>query len=78
MNHVKQETYQQNIYVIYRGLQFTRTTKSFCKDSITFVVRAKENRKHVELEFLLKSGQDTDLAELTLVKDSKVSSIQEK
>jgi len=72
MSHVKQETPHQNIYVIDRGLQSTRTMKSFSNDSVTFIVRAKENRKHVELQSLLKKNQDTDLGELTLVKDSKV------
>jgi len=72
MNHVKQEANHQNIYVIDRGLQSTRTMKSFSNDSITFIVRAKENRKHVELQSLLKQGQDIDLGELTLIKDSKV------
>ncbi|NOR26914.1 MAG: IS4 family transposase [Lutibacter sp.] len=72
MNHVKQETHHQNIYVIDRGLQSTRTMKSFSNDAVTFIVRAKENRKHVELQSLLKQGQDLDLGELTLVKDSKV------
>lgn len=72
MNHVKQETYHQNIYVIDRGLQSTRTMKSFSNDAVTFIVRAKENRKHLELQSLLRQGQDLDLGELTLVKDSKV------
>jgi len=72
MSHVKQETPHQNIYVIDRGLQSTRTMKSFSNDSVTFIVRAKENRKHVELQSLLKKNQDTDLGELTLVKDNKV------
>lgn len=72
MNHVKQDTHHQNIYVIDRGLQSTRTMKSFSNDSVTFIVRAKENRKHVELQSFLKQSQDIDLGELTLIKDSKV------
>lgn len=72
MNHVKLETHHKNIYVIDRGLQSTRTMKSFSGDSVTFIVRAKENRKHIELQSLLKQGQDLDLDELTLIKDSKV------
>ena len=43
MNHVKQETHHQNIYVIDRGLQSTRTMRSFSNDAVTFIVRAKEN-----------------------------------
>lgn len=72
MNHVKQETHHQNIYVIDRGLQSTRTMNSFTDDAVTFIVRAKENRKHVELQSLVKQAQDLDLGELTLIKDSKV------
>lgn len=72
MNHVKQDTHHQNIYLIDRGLQSTRTMKSFSNDAVTFIVRAKENRKHVELQSLVKQGQDLDLGELTLIKDSKV------
>jgi len=72
MNHVKQDANHKNIYVIDRGLQSTRTMKSFSNDSVSFIVRAKENRKHVELKSLIKQGQDLDLGELTLVKDSKV------
>ncbi|WP_346883985.1 hypothetical protein [uncultured Algibacter sp.] len=47
MNHVKQDIQHQNIYVIDRGLQSTRTMKSFTNDAVTFIVRAKENRKHI-------------------------------
>ena len=71
-NHVKQETHHQNIYIIDRGLQSTRTMNSFTNDAVTFIVRAKENRKHVELQSLIKQTQDLDLGELTLIKDSKV------
>ncbi|TLP80442.1 IS4 family transposase [Maribacter sp. ACAM166] len=73
LNHVKQETHHQNIYVIDRGLQSTRTMKSFSGDSVSFIVRAKENRKHVELQSLMNQNQDLDLGELTLIKDSKVN-----
>ncbi|WP_298487258.1 IS4 family transposase [uncultured Maribacter sp.] len=72
MNHVKQERHHQNIYVIDRGLQSTRTMNSFTNDAITFIARAKENRKHIELQSLIKQAQNLDLGELTLIKDSKV------
>ena len=48
-NHVKQETHHQNIC-----LQSTRTMNSFTNDAITFIIRAKENRKHLELQSLVK------------------------
>lgn len=70
--HVKQETGHQNIYVIDRGLQSTRSMKAFCKDKISFVARLKENRKYQELESLMNENSSLDLGELTLKKDSKV------
>ena len=73
MNHVKQETHHQNIYVIDRGLQSTRTMKCFSGNSVSFIVRAKENRKHIELQSLIHPNQDLDLGELTLITDSKVN-----
>ncbi|MFM7021802.1 MAG: IS4 family transposase, partial [Flavobacteriales bacterium] len=72
MNHVKKETHHQNIYVLDRGLQSTRTINAFSKDSITFICRAKENRKYIELESFVKENQDLDLGESTLIKDCKV------
>ncbi|GGH35203.1 transposase [Mangrovimonas yunxiaonensis] len=72
LNHVKQETHHQNIYVIDRGLQSARTMKSFSSNTISFIVRAKENRKYVELESLIDGNQDLNLGELALIKDSKV------
>lgn len=72
LGHVKQESGHQNIYVIDRGLQSTKTINSFSKDSIGFIIRAKENRKHIELACLMTQNQNLDLGELTLIKDSKV------
>mgnify|MGYP004453492351 CR=1 FL=1 len=73
MEHVQQQPHHQNIYVIDRGLQSTGTMESFTKGSVPFIARAKENRKHVELESFLHKGQEMDLGELILVKDSKVN-----
>jgi hypothetical protein len=72
MSHVKKETNHQNIYVIDRGLQSTRAMKAFSDDKITFVCRAKENRKHIEIESYLSENQEIDLGESILLKDSKV------
>ena len=69
-NHVKQESSHQNIYVFDRGLQSTKNMDAFTRESITFIVRAKEKRKYVELDSLLTD--DVDLGELMLIKDSKV------
>jgi hypothetical protein len=68
--HIKQETHHQNIYVIDRGLQSTRTLQEFSRESVCFVCRAKENRKYVELESI--STEKQDMGENFLLKDAKV------
>jgi hypothetical protein len=72
MNHVKKESNHQNIYVMDRGLQSTRTMQTFIRESIIFICRAKENRKYVELKSLMKKNQGLDLGESMLIKDCKV------
>ncbi|WP_316833907.1 IS4 family transposase [Pedobacter nutrimenti] len=72
MAHVKKETDHQNIYVMDRGLQSIRNMKTFSSNAITFICRAKENKKFVELESFIKENQDLDLGESNLLKDSKV------
>jgi hypothetical protein len=69
---VKQEAAHKNIYVLDRGLQSTRNMKDFTKESISFIVRSKENRKYIEIESLLSENQDTDFGSLNLIRDSKV------
>lgn len=73
MEHVKEQPHHRNIYVMDRGLQSARSMESFAKDSVTFIARAKENRKHVVLESFPHGGEDLGLGELVLVKDSKVN-----
>ena len=68
-SHLKQDTGHCNIYVLDRGLQSTRNMKDFNDESISFIVRAKENRKYVELESLTTQESETNLDSLTLVKD---------
>lgn len=72
LNHVKQEKEYKNIYIIDRGLQSTRTMSSFNKEMATFIVRSKENRKHIELKSLIRNETPTDLGNLILLKDSLV------
>ncbi|SDG86417.1 IS4 family transposase [Chitinophaga filiformis] len=72
LEHVKKETNHNNIYVLDRGLQSTRTMKSFTADDVAFICRAKENRKFVELESFITENQDLDLGESNLLKDCKV------
>lgn len=72
MGHVKKESGHQNIYVLDRGLQSTKTMQTFSVGQVTFICRAKENRKFVELKSFVVEGQDTDLGESKLVKDCMV------
>jgi hypothetical protein len=72
LKHVKKEANHQNIYVIDRGLQSTRNMKNFSQEGVTFICRAKENRKHVELESFLTEKHGVDLDESILIKDSRV------
>jgi len=72
MEHVKKESDHKNIYVMDRGLQSTRNMKRITEDSITFICRAKENRKYVEIESLMRKNQNLDLGESTLIKDCKI------
>jgi hypothetical protein len=70
--HVRQDSGHTNIYILDRGLQSTRTMQSFNSEQTTFIVRAKENRKHVELSSFINDDTARDLGSLTLIKDSKV------
>lgn len=72
LNHVKKESNHQNIYVLDRGLQSTRTMNDFNKKSIKFICRAKENRKYEEQKSLIAADTKTDLDDSILIKDSIV------
>lgn len=72
INHIKKEKDHQNIYVLDRGLQSTRSMSSFNKEQAAFIARSKENRKHKELESLIANNTTTDLGCLILLKDSIV------
>jgi len=72
LSHVKKEKNHQNIYVLDRGLQSTRTMKAFTDDSIKFICRTKENRKYVELKSFISADQDLDFGESTLITDAKI------
>lgn len=73
MNHAKQDAEHRNIYILDRGLQSTRNMKDFSANSICFIIRAKENRKYVELKSLINQNTDTDLESLILLKDCIVN-----
>jgi len=69
MAHVKKEPGHQNIYVLDRGLQSTRTMKAFSDSEVTFICRAKENRKFELLEDRIAERQDMDMGESILLRD---------
>jgi hypothetical protein len=73
LKEVKRDTGHRNIYIIDRGLQSTRAMKEFSQKNIKFVIRSKENRKHQEIESLIKEGQNLDIGDNLLIKDSIVN-----
>lgn len=68
--HLKRRAGHRNIYVLDRGLQSTRNMAAFSKESVSFIARAKENRKQVEQEKI--PFTNTDLGTLELIHDCKV------
>lgn len=72
MAHVKKEPGHQNIYLLDRGFQSSRTMKAFSAAEVTFICRAKENRKFQLVESLITKGQDMDMGESILLSDSLV------
>jgi len=72
LSHVKKEQNNQDIYVLDRGIQSTKTMKAFTEDAIKFICRAKEKRKYEEIKSLILHEQDMDFGESILIKDSKV------
>jgi len=71
-SQVKRDENHRNIYILDRGLQSASTMKGFDKEEIPFIVRVKENRKHIELEYFITENSDRDLGSLKLLKDSKI------
>ena len=70
--HVKQQVGHANVYVMDRGLQSSRSLQAFAQQKVSFVCRARENRKYEPLSNLLKEGQQTDLGEVILLSDQLV------
>jgi hypothetical protein len=73
LKQVKRDTEHRNIYIIDRGLQSARVMRDFSQENIKFVIRSRENRKYQEIESLIKEGQDLDIGDNLLVKDSIVN-----
>ena len=72
LKHTLKEVGHDNIYIIDRGLQSTRTMKEFDEQSIKFIIRSKENRKFEEIETYLDVENPLKWEDWRLVKDSKV------
>ena len=72
LKHTLKEIGHDNIYIIDRGLQSTRTMKEFDEQSIKFIIRSKENRKFEEIETYLDVENPLKWEDWRLVKDSKV------
>lgn len=70
--HVKQQAHHQNLYLLDRGMQSSRSLQAFDEQKVSFVCRARENRKYEPLSNLLKEGQQTDLGEVILLSDELV------
>lgn len=69
---IKKEEHHENIYLIDRGLQSTRTMKDFEEKSLKFIIRAKENRKYEEIESFLETENALKWDGWEVIKDSKV------
>jgi transposase len=72
LKHTLKEIGHDNIYIIDRGLQSTRTMKEFDEQSIKFIIRSKENRKFEEIETYLDLENPLKWEDWGLVKDRKV------
>ena len=68
----QKEEYHDNIYVIDRGLQSTRTMKNFEEQSVKFIIRSKENRKFEEIESFLETENSVKWGDWVVLKDSKI------
>ncbi len=74
LKQVKKEEHHDNIYVIDRGLQSTRTMKDFEEKSVKFIIRSKENRKFEEVEsFLTAENEHQKWGDWQVLKDSQVN-----
>ena len=72
LKQVKKEEHHDNIYVIDRGLQSTKTMKHFEDKSVKFIIRSRENRKFEEIESLLNPENPMKWEDWELLKDSKI------
>lgn len=73
LSQVKKEEHHDNIYVIDRGLQSTRTMKDFEEKSLKFIIRSREKRKFEEITSFLKKENPVKWNDWEVIKDSKVN-----
>ncbi|ALU28119.1 IS4 family transposase [Myroides odoratimimus] len=73
LKHVEKDKNHNNIYVIDRGLQSTRTMQDFTSKNIPFIIRSKQNRKFNEIESLLTDINQQESDNYTLIKDARVN-----
>ncbi|WP_143052759.1 IS4 family transposase, partial [Chryseobacterium taichungense] len=72
LSQVKKEEHHDNIYVIDRGMQSTRTMRDFEQKSVKFIIRSKEDRKFEEIESFLETENVLKWDYWEVIKDSKV------
>lgn len=73
IKHVEEDKNHNNIYVIDRGLQSTRTMQVFTSKNILFIIRSKQNIKFNEIESLIKDNNPQDSDNYKLIKDARVN-----
>ncbi|WP_409151595.1 IS4 family transposase [Sphingobacterium sp. BS-2] len=72
LKQVRKEEHHDNIYVMDRGLQSTRSKKEFEEGSVKFIIRSKDNRKFEEIESFLDEKESPKWDDWEVLKDSKV------
>lgn len=73
LSQVKKEEHHDNMYVIDRGLQSTRTMKDFEEKSLKFIIRSKEKRKFEEITSFIEKETPVKWNDWEVIKDSKVN-----
>ena len=72
LSQIKKEEHHDNIYVIDRGLQSTRTMKDFEEKSLKFIIRSREKRKFEEITSFIETKIPIKWDDWEVIKDSKV------
>ena len=72
LKQVRKQEHHDNVYVMDRGLQSTRSMKEFEEGSVKFIIRSKDNRKFEEIESFLDEKESPKWDDWEVLKDSKV------